>query len=391
MPLVFWLCVALVVYTYLGYPLLLALVARRWKRPVQRAPFVAPVSIVLAAHNEEHALSRRLGEFIAMLDRDRIDGEIIVVSDGSTDGTAANVSNYPDRRVRLVVQPERAGKAAALNAGCAAAKHDILVFADMRQNWADDAISKMLENFADPAVGAVSGELQIETAAGTLAGVGLYWRFEKWLRRTESSLHSCIGVTGAICAVRRGLFRPIPVGTILDDVYWPLNVIMQGQRVVFDGRAVAHDRLPPRSRDELRRKVRTLAGNFQLAMRLPSALLPWRNPLCLQFVSHKLLRLAVPWALLGMLLTSALTPSPLYRMFFQWQLAGYAVGLLGLCPPVALRSRLASAGASFLVLNSAAWLAFWVWITGRSQLSWHKVQYQPQTQAKQTSQVGSVA
>src|SRR5262249_24591108 len=151
---------------------------------------------------------------------------------------------------------------------------------------------------ADSAVGAVSGELVVESAPGVMAGVGVYWHFEKWLRRAESGFDSMVSVTGCIAAARRELFRPIPAGTILDEVYWPLNVAMAGYRVVHESRARAYDRLPERARDEFARKVRTLAGNFQLMAVMPKSLAPWRNRLWWQFVSHRVLRLAVPWALL---------------------------------------------------------------------------------------------
>src|SRR5207248_11746164 len=189
--------------------------------------------------------------------------------------------------------------------GCAAAAGDVLVFADVRQTWAPDALARLLENFADPSVGAATGNLVIERAPGVLDGVGLYWCFEKWLRERESRFASMVGATGAISALRRELFRPIPGGTVLDDAYWPLQVALQGFRVVLDPRAIAHDRLPERTRDEFRRKVRTLSGNFQLVGRLPAALLPWRNPVWLQLVSHKLLRLLVPWLLVPLLVLSA--------------------------------------------------------------------------------------
>jgi cellulose synthase/poly-beta-1,6-N-acetylglucosamine synthase-like glycosyltransferase len=269
---------------------------------------------------------------------------------------------------------ENSGKAAALSAGCAEARHDILVLADARQEWATDALGCLLENFADPTVGGASGDLVVEAAPGVMGGVGLYWRYEKWLRKTESRLHSTVGVTGAICAVRRELFRPIPAGTILDDVYWPLLVVMQGYRVVHDDRARAYDRLPGRALDEFRRKVRTLSGNFQLAARLPSALLPWTNPVWWQFLSHKLARLVVPWALLGALGAAGALDGPLYRSLFWVQVASYTAGAVGTLGPGA-PTRVSSAAASFLVLNAAAWMAFWVWISGRSARSWGKVVY----------------
>jgi cellulose synthase/poly-beta-1,6-N-acetylglucosamine synthase-like glycosyltransferase len=277
----------------------------------------------------------------------------------------------------IIDLPTKMGKAVALNHGCAAAAHPLLVLADARQTWARDAIDRLLANFDDPRVGAVSGDLVLESAPGVMAGVGLYWRFEKWLRQTESALYSMVSVTGSICALRRELFRPIPAGTVLDDVYWPLQVAMSGYRVIHEPKALAYDRLPERARDEFRRKIRTLAGNFQLMVRQPAALLPWRNPVWWQFVSHRILRLVVPWALLGMLVTSWLLVSRAYHILFWVQIAFYCLGVASLRPSVAARSRVASGAASFLVLNAAAWLAFWVWISGSTSRSWSKVKYQP--------------
>lgn len=373
----FWACTALVVYTYAAYPLLLALAARLRGRPRRVEPIAASVSVILAVHNEEKNLPRRLDELARLIETSGLPGEILVVSDGSTDRSAEVARAFEERGVRVLEAEGRQGKAAALSAACAAARHDILIFADARQRWADDALVRLIENFADPAVGGVSGDLVLEASPGVLAGVGLYWRFEKWLRLRESALYAQVGVTGAISACRRALFRPVPPGTILDDVCWPLNVVLQGYRVVHDERTRAYDRLPENTRDEFRRKVRTQAGNLQLLTRLPvAALLPWRNRVWWQWVSHKLLRLVVPWALLGMLVTSALLWSePFYAVALGVQLAGYALALLGLLPAVGRRVKLLGAAASFLVLNGAAWLAFWVWITGRAGQSWQKVQY----------------
>lgn len=372
----FWVCAAVVLYTYAGYPLLLALVARFRPRPVRpTAAKPRSLTFVLAAHNEEASISRRLDELTELIAGSGWKGEVVLVSDGSTDGTAAVARTHTKGAVRVLELPNNGGKAAALTAGCAAATGEILVFADARQSWAPDALQLLLENFADPTVGAVSGDLVVESAPGVMAGLGLYWRYEKWLRAREGRVHSTVGVTGAISAVRRELFRPIPPGTILDDVYWPLQVVLQGHRVVHDTQARAYDRLPEKARDEFRRKVRTLSGNFQLLALLPGALLPWRNPVWVQFLSHKLLRLLVPWALLALLVSSGLLAGPVYGLAFWGQIAGYLIGFLGLWQGVGARLRLASAAASFLVLNAAAWLAFWVWVSGRAGRSWTKVSY----------------
>jgi hypothetical protein len=205
--------------------------------------------------------------------------------------------------------------------------------------------------------------------------VGLYWRYEKWLRGQESRLSSMVGLSGSVSALRRELFRPIPKGTMLDDVYWPLQVTMQGFRVVLDERARVYDQLPESSRDEFRRKVRTLSGNLQLLTWLPAALLPWRNPVWFQYLSHKMLRLVVPWALLAMLAASFFLEATVYRLAFWGQVVCYSAGLVGILWKAACRFRPISVAASFLVLNAAAWLAFWVWLFGKSSRSWVKVTY----------------
>ena len=378
---VFWVCLACVAYTYVGYPLCLAARARWRPAPVRRGPYHGRISVILAAHNEEALIGRRVEELSRHLRESGLAGELIVVSDGSSDDTV-EIMRRRERggTIRVLECTENLGKAAALTRAAQAATGDVLVFADVRQTWADDALGRLVENFADPTVGAVSGDLVLEAAPGVLAGVGMYWRFEKWLRRRESLVGSQVGVTGAISAVRHVLFRAIPAGTLLDDVYWPLRVALEGWRVVHDERARAFDRLPAAPRDEFRRKVRTLAGNYQLAARLPATLLPWRNPLWWPWVSHKLLRLAVPWALWGLLLTSAGLPGAVYQAAFWLQIAAYAVGVVGLVPPAGRRSRLLAAGGSFLIVNAAAWLAFWVWILGRTESSWTKARYLPRTE-----------
>jgi biofilm PGA synthesis N-glycosyltransferase PgaC len=372
----FWLVTGCTVYAYCGYPLLLAGFAMlRRRKACPRHPLPTAVSVVVAAHNEEASIDRRLGELTGLIEASGLRGEVIVVSDASTDGTAVLARAHTKGKVRVLELPEKSGKAAALTAGCEAAAHEIVVFADTRQSWDPAALKVLVDNFADPRVGAVSGDLVVESGPGVLGGVGLYWRYEKWLRHKESQVHSTVGVTGAISAVRRGLFRPIPNQTILDDVYWPLQVAMQGFHVLHESRARAYDRLPDGAGDEFRRKVRTLSGNFQLVARLPAALLPWRNPIWFQFLSHKMLRLAVPWLLLGMLALSAVLPGLIYQGLFLGQICFYVLGLTGICEGARARLRLASAAGSFLVLNAAAWLAFWVWISGKAGHSWRKVRY----------------
>jgi cellulose synthase/poly-beta-1,6-N-acetylglucosamine synthase-like glycosyltransferase len=373
---------AVVLYTYFVYPAAIALLARARPRPVQpEGPGVGSVSVIVAAYNEEATIGRRLAELAGLVTASGLDGEVILVSDGSTDRTAA-IAGAMGPPVRVIAMPVNGGKAAALNEGCAAARGEVLLFADARQRWAPDALDRLVGNFRDPSVGAVGGDLVLEAAPGVTAGVGLYWRYEKWIRRNEGRVHSTVGVTGAISGVRRALFRPIPRGTILDDVYWPLRVVLGGSRVVHEDRARAFDHLPERARDEFRRKVRTLSGNFQLVASMPEALIPWRNPVLIQFVSHKLLRLVIPWVLLAMLACSARIPGLPGRVVLIGQLLFYSTAFIGLWRPIGRRSRLAGTASSFLVLNAAAWFAFWIWISGRSTRSWNKVIYNETTSSR---------
>jgi cellulose synthase/poly-beta-1,6-N-acetylglucosamine synthase-like glycosyltransferase len=269
---------------------------------------------------------------------------------------------------------ENLGKAAAISIGVEHARCEIVAFADVRQRWAADALSRLLARFQDSNVGAVSGALILESP-GANQGVGFYWSYEKWIRRHESEFDSTIGVTGAIAAVRRAIFHAIPPGTILDDLYWPMKVVMDGFRVVHESSALAFDRLPDDVANEFRRKVRTLAGNYQLLTRLPRILLPWNNRIWIQVISHKIFRLVVPWALLGALGAQVLLPGIFYAIVLWLQLAIYIGLTIGALYEPSKRPRLLSAGISCAMLNFAAWIAFWVWISGNASKSWSTIKY----------------
>ncbi|HBO44160.1 MAG TPA: glycosyl transferase [Planctomycetaceae bacterium] len=330
---------------------------------------------MVAARGEGVRIGKRIEELLEQLDCAAVEGEVILVLDGPAEAESHAAQEARDSRVRVIALGEHRGKAVAISEGARLARYDILAFADVRQRWQEDALDRLLRNFQDLTVGAVSGDLFLETGNGVTAGVGLYWRYEKWLRRNEGIVDSVVGVTGAICAVRREVFHGVPEGTVLDDVYWPLRVIMQGYRVIHDSNAKAFDRLPDKACDEFRRKVRTLSGNFQLMALLPSVLLPWKNRVWWQFVSHKTMRLAVPWLLIAALVTCVLIPHGFYQFLFWIQLTGYGVLGVTMASGLAARSRAISAVASFALLNVAAWFAFWMWISGNANRSWNAIDY----------------
>jgi poly-beta-1,6-N-acetyl-D-glucosamine synthase len=245
---------------------------------------------------------------------------------------------------------------------------DVIVFTDARQKIGSGALRLLVENFADPQVGCASGELMLgDPAAGeTGHGIGLYWRIEKCVRELESASGSVVGATGALYAVRRELLTTLPEGTILDDVYIPLQVVRQGRRVVFEPRARAWDTPGLGGRLEFARKVRTLSGNYQLVQSMPWVL-SGRNPVLLRFVSHKLMRLVVPFALAAMLIASSFLRTPFYRIALVLQLAFYGVGLLALARllKAGILGRAADVAGAFILLNTAAVIAFANFVTGR--------------------------
>lgn len=364
---VFWTAAAVILYTYAGYPAWLWLRARLRPHPIRRSPHLPFVSVVMVVHDESKNLARKIDNLLA-LDYPPEKLQLVIVSDGSNDGTEEILNGYArDSRFQTICFPECRGKAACLNDAIAAARGEIVLFTDVRQQLEKQALRLLAENFVDPAVGCASGELMLGDPVGGEAGkgMGLYWRIEKVIRDLESSCGSVVGATGAIYAARYQLLPSVPAGTILDDVFIPMHIVRSGQRVIFDGRAHAWDSPNLGGRREFARKVRTLSGNYQLVQLAPW-LLSGSNPLRFQFISHKLMRLAVPFALALALVSSALIPGLLYRAAAIAQLAFYAFGLLerplGKAGPL---GRIAGAAWTFLVLNVAALVAFSNFVTGR--------------------------
>ena len=341
----FWWSIVVIVYVYAGYPLLLAAWARLAARTLRTADIGTArdwpaLSILVAARNEAGRLPARLANLLDLTYPGR--REIIVISDGSTDDTVAAVGSFLAGRrtsspVRVIEIPA-GGKPHALNAGAAAAGGEILVFADARQQFASDALVQLVANFDDPHVGGVTGELLLDcesapsgNESSVADGVGVYWRYEKWLRRKESAIWSTLGATGAIYALRRSLWKPLPPDTLLDDVLAPMRAVLAGYRIVFEERALAFDRVSPNGAAESRRKTRTLAGNYQILAQEPRLLLPVVNPVWLQYVSHKFGRLLVPWALVGLFISTVVLAetSWIFASALAAQLGFYGLALAG--------------------------------------------------------------
>jgi cellulose synthase/poly-beta-1,6-N-acetylglucosamine synthase-like glycosyltransferase len=353
----------IVFYVIAGYPILLAAFARRSAPEVRKdMEFHATVSVLLAVHNGEEFIRGKLESLLALHYPAHL-MEILVVSDGSTDATEAITGSFADRGVRLL-QTSRGGKAAALNVALRHASGEILFFTDVRQALDPDALAHLVANFADPSIGAVTGELRLlhPNRTGEQADMELYWRYELWARRRHSRIDSIFNTTGCIYAVRRSLTGPIRPDTLADDAVIPLKAFFRGYRVVFDPQAIAFD-YPTSEGGEFRRKLRTLAGLWQVHVRLPE-LFTSANRMRFHFLSHKFSRLALPWAiLLVWAATVALPASPFRSFLLIDELALVALAVLDrFVPRGFFLKRVSSPARTFLAMNAAALLAIAVFV-----------------------------
>lgn len=367
-----WLCIAVVVYTYVGYPVMVAAWARVAPKRVRASTAYEPtVSVCMTVYNGEKYVAAKLRSLQA-LDYPRDKVQLLVCSDGSTDATERIVEDFAqcDRRITLVRTGARVGKPTALNVLTGVAQGDVLVMCDVRQPLAPDALRGLLPPLADPVVGCVSGNLVLSGDTGA----GAYWKYEKLIRGSEARLGALVGVSGSLYAVRRAEMPKLPHDVLLDDMFVPLSIALTGKKsVVFSEEARIFDEACDDDR-EFYRKVRTLAGNYQLVAMMPWLLLPQKNPLWLQMMSHKLLRLACPWALvvlffasLALSFQSNLSPLELvlWRALALGQVALYAFAAAG-----ARAGRLGALARTFTVLNAAAVAGLFRFVSKSQPVTW---------------------
>lgn len=331
---VFWISVFLILYPYFVYPLILLALASVKPRPVRLGTWEPSVTILIPAYNEVDCIFATVQNKLE-LEYPSAKLQIIVVSDGSNDGTDDTVRQFAGCGVQLLRREGREGKAAALNEAVTHATGDIVVFSDANSLFDVDALRYIVENFADPDIGYVTGSLSFvndDTAGVSGTGGGTYLRFENLLRATESRVGSIIGVNGGVDAIRRELYTPIPRNLITDFVL-PLKVIAAGKRVVFDQRVRSQEMANTEISSEFRMRVRVALRALQGLAYMRHLLNPLRYPLasfCL--VSHKVLRYLAFVFMVGALVTNialALS-SPVYRVLLGLHLAGYGIALMGL-------------------------------------------------------------
>ncbi|WDE05015.1 glycosyltransferase family 2 protein [Thalassomonas viridans] len=378
MEVIFFISAAVIFYAYIGYPLLLMFFCRKLdnsrENRVMAAEDFPEVTLVLAAYNGEHRIRDRLDNLLAT-DYPQEKLHIIVVSDGSTDNTVAVARAYDFPRLKVMALENNQGKAAALNLAMEQVSTPLVAFADLRQNFAPDALGEMCRHFIDDSIGAVTGNLMIEQNQddGASKDPGLYWKYEKAIRHAEGQLNSVVGVTGAIYMIRSQLFTPLQQHTILDDVYTPMCIVRAGKRVVMANEALAFDSSSHSVKEEFGRKVRTLAGNYQLMKIIPWINNPFKNPIFWQWFSHKVCRLLVPFALILLFASCIALQEMFFNLLLALQLGFYACAYYGYKKLVQGKSAgIFNVPATFTILNIAAFIALFKHLFSTPEKLWKK-------------------
>lgn len=314
--LLFWISVLFIIYVYLGYPLILTLLARIRQNPVEYPAYFPKVTLLIAAHNEQDVIGSKLENTLA-LDYPMEKLQVIVAADGSDDHTPEIVKGFEQQGVELSYQPERRGKMAAINRAMSKVRHEIVVFSDANNLYARETLRELVSPFSDPKVGGVSGSKNILGSGDALTKAdGLYWRYESYIKEQETRLGSCAGVSGEILAVRYNLYQSPPDRVINDDFFIALGILRQGHRLVYMPKARSFEHSSLTEEDEATRRSRIVAGRYQ-AMFMSVGLLPWRNPLLVwQIISHKFMRPLVPLAMIVAILANlaaVIIPSTLFN------------------------------------------------------------------------------
>jgi cellulose synthase/poly-beta-1,6-N-acetylglucosamine synthase-like glycosyltransferase len=366
---IFWSAAFLPFYSYLGYPLILLALRLVIRKEIRKRPVTPFVSLLIPAYNEADVIGRKIENSLA-LDYPADLLEIVVASDGSSDRTAAIAESHADgQRIRVLAFQQNRGKVATLNASVPELRGEIVVFSDAPAMLYPDSVRKLVENFADAEVGAVSGLYKVVKADQVNIGSSedFYWKYETFLKVMESELASTLGGHGHLHAIRKQLYPYPEPGTINDDYVIPVSVLAKGYRAVYEPSAVVYEEAHEMT--GFGRRVRIMAGNIQQLREIRTLLNPLRPLALFFFLSHKLSRLVVPFAMLAALLANLfLLGSPFYRAVLCAQLAFYLLAALGSVQR--MRPKALMLPYYFCMINLATFFGFYHALTERRKLAW---------------------
>jgi cellulose synthase/poly-beta-1,6-N-acetylglucosamine synthase-like glycosyltransferase len=386
----FWACVLFVFYVYLGYPILITILAAIRKAPAYDANFEPTVTLLIAAYNEEKIIAEKLENSLS-LDYPRNRLQILVADDGSDDGTRDIIRSYADRGVELVSFSRRRGKLSALNNAMQRVRNEIVLLSDADNYYRPDTLREIVKPFSDPSVGAVSGGRVVIGKSSLGEAEGMYWKYEEFIKRQEAKVGSCVGVAGDALAVRRELYTFPPQNIINDDFYIALSVLKQGYRVVYSPKARSFHPISETEHGEVERRTRIVAGRYQ-SIFLAKDVLPYKRLFVVwQIISHKYFRPLVPFAMIGAFVANLLvliTPSepdfPVWLMleqpydwiFFCAQMIFYSIAFIG------IRYRIKGLPGKILYIptflvnsNLAAVRGLYRYLTNRQSVTWNRVSH----------------
>lgn len=388
----FWISLGLVAYAYAGYPVLLAIIAGLVRRTGAGADPGAEsksagsplptVTIIIPAYNEELFIESKLESFLALdYPADRL--ELIVCSDGSTDGTKEKVHRYLSPRLKLIAHPHRRGKMQVLNEAVSKVSSEIVVFSDAEARFHPQALRRLVRHFQFPKVAAVFGWREMRGGREEAARESAYWRYEKWIRRAEDQIGATIVCSGAILALRRRAYRPLATHLICDDLFIPLDLRVRGWQLVFEPAAVVYEQPTSTLAGDFLRRVRLGAGGFQ-SLRFVGANLAGGDLRGLfAYVSHKLLRWLTPFFLLAALWANlALLKFPLYQGLLAGELALCGFAFYGFWQEKQGRPvRFLGPLCYFLAMNLAFLLGAFRYLGGGQKVKWEKIETRPSASA----------
>lgn len=382
MYLLFWISIFFILYPYIGYPVLLALRAYLMQQPVQKEDIWPRVSILVAAYNEEKVILERLKNIIKQ-DYPVKKMEVIVISDGSTDGTNNIVLDFIKRHAKIDIfldyDSVRKGKSAALKRGVQSSRGEVVVFTDANSSFRSMALKKLVRSFADSRVGSVAGKVGIicKDEFKTSEGEGIYWRLEDFIRRQESMIHSVIGADGSIYAIRKDLFIPPEEGVgYSDDFIIAMQVIPQGYRLVYEPEAAAGEESSRDFSSEFKRKIRSTSGGLHGYLKLfkKGMFNPFSSPIWWQLISHRVMRFAVPWAMILLFLSNIFLQSSFYKSILVAQICFYIFALLGLLLPENIIKKRIFYIPCYLTLMQFIFIpSLYRFVRGKTETKWEKI------------------
>jgi poly-beta-1,6-N-acetyl-D-glucosamine synthase len=371
----FWLCLLVLIYVYIGYPILLVAISSIRKKPVKKAESFPSVTLIIPAYNEERVIREKLHNAFS-LDYPKEKLQIILASDGSSDHTVPLSRVYREQGLTLLDYPERRGKPGVLNDAVQEAAGEIIVFSDASSLLGPDAVRKLVQNFNDPQVGCVCGDYKLAYTDKSLRGQGegLFVRYELFLKKKEAEIGSVLGLHGAIYAFRKEIYVALPADAINDDYILPAMIVSRGYRAVFEEEAVAYEKEQSDLRSEWRRRVRIAAGNVQQMRHVAFLFNPLRGMLFVQFLSHKVLRTMTPFALMLLFVSNMALTGPFYESLLYLQILFYFLALVGYaCEKSDVRIKVLSSLFYFCLANVAVAVGVLKYVTRGAEVKWQRL------------------